>query len=347
MHPPLRPKLILLVALALVLTAGLTACGSTSSAKPAGSDIAVVGGVHVSQQDFNELLTQARTSFKQQGQKFPTVGSTAYETLKSQAIGVLVGAAERQQAAAKLGVTVTSAQVQARLDQIKKQYFAGSESKYQAQLKTQGLTDNLVHFDIRAQLVSEAVQAKLTKGLNVSAADVKTYYTQHLSSYTQPESRDVRHVLVKNKALADTLYAQLKGGADKVWCAIAKKYSQDPSSKNNCGKLTVTKGQTVAEFDKVAFSEATKTVHAPVHNAQYGWFIIEPLSNVKPSTTQPESKVASAIKTTLLQQKTNSAMVAWNDQVTKSFCSGSKVSYQAGYTPSPDPCATVTNQTTT
>ena len=89
-----------------------------------------------------------------------------------------------------------------------------------------------------------------------------------------------------------SIYAQLKAGNDKTWCTLAKKFSQDPSSKDNCGKLTVSKGQTVPAFDKVAFSEKTKTIHAPIHDATYGWFVIEPLSIVHPRTTTPEKQVA-------------------------------------------------------
>jgi hypothetical protein len=42
-------------------------------------------------------------------------------------------------------------------------------------------------------------------------------------------------------------------------------------------------------------------------------------------------------------------MTDWVTQTTKDFCSGSKVKYQTGYQPSPDPCASTstTNATTT
>jgi parvulin-like peptidyl-prolyl isomerase len=182
----------------------------------------------------------------------------------------------------------------------------------------------------------------------VSASEVHTYYLAHPQLYSQAESRDVRHILVKQKPLAESIYSQLKKGNDQTWCTLAKKYSQDPSSKSNCGKLTVSKGQTVPEFDKVAFSQPTKTIHAPVHNSQYGWFVIEPLSNLKPKSTTPEKQVSSSIKQQLLQQDKNQAMTDWVSSLTKSFCSGSKIKYQVGYAPTPDPCtATTTNATTT
>ena len=61
----------------------------------------------------------------------------------------------------------------------------------------------------------------------------------------------MRHILVKTKAQADELEAQLKDGGD--FAALAKQYSQDTGSKENGGKLTISRGQTVAPFDKAAF----------------------------------------------------------------------------------------------
>ena len=45
-------------------------------------------------------------------------------------------------------------------------------------------------------------------------------------------------------ALAASLFQQLKSGGD--WCALAKKYSKDPSSSSTCGKATFTQGQTMS-----------------------------------------------------------------------------------------------------
>ena len=100
------------------------------------------------------------------------------------------------------------------------------------------------------------------------------------------------------------------------------------------------------EFDKVAFSEKTKTIHPPIHDATYGWFVIEPLSIVHPRSTTPEQQVAATIKQQLLQQKKNQAITTWFNNLTKSFCKGGKIQYQVGYTPSPDPCASTTSTNT-
>jgi parvulin-like peptidyl-prolyl isomerase len=340
-----KVKFPLLLALFAALLAG---CGG-GAASLKSSDVATVGGIHVSKTDFNALIDQAKRSYATQAppKVFPKPGTADYETIKGQAVTLLVQQAEREEKAGSMGINVTASDVQKRLDQIKKQYFAGSETRYQAQLKKQDLTDAQVREDIRQQLISEDVFNKVTSKVTVSTSAIHAYYVAHPTLYSQPESRDVRHILVKSKPLAESLYAQLKSGTDKTWCTLAKKYSQDPSSKNVCGKLTVSKGQTVPEFDKVAFTSPAKAVHAPVHSAQYGWFVIEPLSAIKSKSSTPEKQVSNTIKQQLLQQDKNQAMTDWVASLSKSFCSGSKIKYQVGYVPSPDPCTATTTAATT
>ena len=334
------------IALVAILLAG---CGGGGSASLAKDDVAVVGKVHVTKKQYDTLIAQAQTSFKQQGRPFPKAGTTDYETVKGQAITLLVQQAERESKASSMGIKISDADVTKRLAQIKKQYFQNKEARYQAQLKKQHLTDASVRNDIRSQLISEAVFNKVTSSAKVSDSDVHAYYVAHPQLYTQPQSRDVRYILVKKKADAESVYAQVKAGGDKAWCTLAKKYAKDASGQN-CGKATFTKGQTVAAFDTIAFSQPTKVVHAPIYDpTQYkSWFVIEPLANVKPRSSTPEKQVATSIKQQLVQTKKNQAMTDWVASTTKGFCSGSQIKYQVGYTPSPDPCTvTTTNATTT
>jgi parvulin-like peptidyl-prolyl isomerase len=168
----------------------------------------------------------------------------------------------------------------------------------------------------------------VTATVKVSDADLKQYYDQHQDQYSQPASREVRHILVKDKGTADKLYSQLKGGAD--FAALAKKFSQDPGSKSLGGKLTVSKGQTVPPFDKVAFSLKTKELSQPV-KTQYGWHVIQALSAVKPAKKTPFAQVKEAIRQQLLQQKRSEAMSKWVDDLKKEYAS--KINYATGFAP--------------
>ena len=324
----------------ICLAALLAGCGG-GTAKVKKTDVAVVGGTHIDKTQYDALVAQAERSFKQQARPFPKAGSSDFATIKNQAVTLLVQQAEREEKAKGLGIEIKDKQVDDRLAQIKKQYFQGSEKRYKQQLEKQGLTDAQVRNDIKAQLISEAVFKKVTADVKVSDSDVHDYYAQHPQLYAQPQSRDVRHILVKSKALADKIYKQLKGGAD--FAKLAKQYSQDPGSKANGGKLTVRKGQTVPPFDKVAFSLKTNELSKPVHT-QYGWHVIQALSAVQPAKTTPEAQVKDSIKQQLLQTKKNEAMTTWVNDTEKQF--SKKVRYQVGYAP-PSTGTTSTAATTT
>jgi parvulin-like peptidyl-prolyl isomerase len=344
------------IALVAVLLAG---CGGGGSASLGKDDVATVGKVHVTKAQFAALIAQAQRSFALQKRPFPKQGTTDYETVKAQAMTLLVQQAEREAKAASMGINISNSDVDKRLSDIKKQYFPCqdpkakdqakcSETRYQAQLTKQHLNDAQVRNDIRSQLISEAVFNKVTKTANVSASDIHAYYVAHPQLYSQPQSRDVRYILVKKKADADSIYAQVKTGGEKAWCKLAKKYAKDASGQN-CGKATFTKGQTVPVFDNIAFTQPVNVVHAPVYDpTQYkSWFVIEPLTAVKPRQSTPEKQVAASIKQQLAQQKKNQVMTDWVASTTKGFCSGSQIKYQVGYKPSPDPCASTTSTVST
>src|SRR5437762_919196 len=316
------------LALVVVLVA---ACGGGGSKKVPAGAVAVVGSAKVDRSQFEGLITQAKRTYKSQKRTFPKAGSAEYQALQTQAVEFLVQRQEFAQRAKDLGISVSDKQVNDRLAQIKKQYFGSSEKKYLAQLKAQGLTDAEVHDDIRSQLISEAIFNKVTKGVKANDADIKAYYDAHKSQYGQPESRDVRHILVKSKSQAQSIYDHLRGDKGSDFAAYAKKYSQDPGSKNQGGKLTITKGQTVPAFDQAAFTLPTKAISTPV-KTQFGYHIIQPLSDVRPAKTTPLKDVKASIEQQLLQQKKNAAMTKWVDDTKKSYCKDSKVRYAPGFT---------------
>jgi hypothetical protein len=334
----------------LLVAALLAGCGGGGAAKLSSDDVAVVGDTHITKTQFDNLMAEAKASYQEQGRSFPKQGTTDYQSVQAQAVSLLVQQAARETKASSMGITVSDAEVQKRLDALKKQYFNGSDAKYKAQIKKQHVTDAQIRSDLRSQAISQALYNKVTKDVKVPQSEIDNYYKQHLSLYKQPATRDVRYILVgKSKATAESVYRQLKAGGDKAWCTLAKKYKKD-SSGDNCGKATFTKGQTVAVFDKAAFETQTKVIHPPFYDpTQYkAWFVMEPLSAVKKATTTPEKQVAASIRQTLLTQDKSKTMSDFVVKTMKGFCSG-KIKYAVGYTASPDPCAvtTTTNATTT
>jgi parvulin-like peptidyl-prolyl isomerase len=302
------------------------------------SDAAVVNGEHITQASLDRRLFEAKCSYELQKRTFPKAGSQEYQAIQQQVLQSFVQRIQLQQKAPSLDVSVSDKQVEDQLASLKKQYFGGDEKKYAAELKKQCVTDQEVRDDIRANLLSNAIFTKVTAGAVVTAAQVRSYYDAHREVYTSPQTRVVSHILVKDKALADKLYGQLESGAD--FAALAKKYSTDPGSKSQGGQLTITRGQTVAPFDRVAFELRTGQLSKPV-KTQFGWHIIHADKPATPRKSTPFPQVKQSIRQQLLQQKRNDALQKWLDGLKKEYAS--KVSYATGLAPA----ATTAPATTT
>ena len=326
----------LIAVFAVAIAAGALAAGCGSQRKSVGAnDVAVVGSCEVSKDQFDRLMSQAKKNYAANKQAWPDTGTAQYVALRKQAMQFLVQRCEFEQKASDLGIKVTDSDVDKQLATIKSQYFgkAGKcdstcEQKFQAELKKQNLDLDQVRQDVRASVIQNKIYEKVTAGVQVSDTDVTDYYKKNKTQYVQPESRDVRHILVKKKALAASLYQRAKSGEN--FAALAKKYSTDPSSKDSGGKLTVSKGRQVPEFDKVAFALKVREIGNPVKTT-YGWHVIQALTPIKPKSVTKLSEVKTAIKQQLLGQKKQEEMRKWVDDTSKDF--ESKTNYQVGYAP--------------
>jgi parvulin-like peptidyl-prolyl isomerase len=331
------------LALGLLLTTvavAVSACGGGSDDVPA-SAIAVVDGTEIPKAELDELIAQAKKGYENQDQQFPKAGTPEFQSIQTQYVAYLVELEEFRQAADDMGVEVTDKDVDAAESEVIKSRFDGKRSEYEKALKQQGFTaEQYREKALEVSALSKKIFDEVTKDVKVTDADIFQYYTENQSQYGTPESRDVRHILIaeKNgeeevdfaasKAKADDIYSQLEGGAD--FAALAKSSSADPGSKDTGGKLTISRGQTVPEFDKVAFALDEGELSKPV-KTQYGYHVIEAVSEVRKATVTPLAKVRASIRTTLLQQHRNEAMQAWVEDLRKGY--EGKVSYAAGYEP--------------
>ena len=131
--------------------------------------------------------------------------------------------------------------------------------------------------------------ASLESTVTPSDADLQSVYNQSLDRFRSPEQVKVRHILLKIdaskkddaakkddaqvQAKAADLLKQLKGGAD--FAEMAKKYSEDPGSKEKGGDVGfITRGQMVKPFEDAAFSLKTGEMSGLVKTS-YGYHILK------------------------------------------------------------------------
>lgn len=257
--------------------------------------------------------------------------ASQFATLSTQVLNTLITDYWYQAEATKQHVTTSNAAVMKAFEAAKKQGFP-TEAQFTTYLSQTGLTVQDILFEFRVTTLYNKLLAK--HATKVTPAKVQAYYNAHLSQYTTPETLDLRIVLTNTSAQALAAKAALTKGMS--WNVVAKKYSIDPTSKNNGGLLVnVTKGEEDQALDAAAFAAPAGKLLGPIHG-QFGYYIFE-VAKIKPSKTQPLSAATALIEQTLTTQLETKASNAVNAQARKDFLSRTtcralyKVSNCSGY----------------
>jgi peptidyl-prolyl cis-trans isomerase C len=161
----------------------------------------------------------------------------------------------------------------------------------------------------------------LQKKLVVDEAAVKAYYDKHPDRFKQPDLVSVRHILVTvkqgegqpgmsdadAKARVAKIQAELKKGTK--FEALAKKYSDDPGSKENGGLYAdADPSGWVPEFGAAARTQPVGKVGAPVKTS-YGYHLIKVVSR-KPAREVPFEEAKGHAEKMAQQERQG---IVWNE----------------------------------
>lgn len=150
------------------------------------------------------------------------------------------------------------------------------------------------------------------KDIRIEDARVSEHYNSNIAKYRVEKRVKARHILIalspdadektekeaKEKALK--VSQELKAGGD--FAELAKKYSDDPSVKDNGGDLGYfSKGQMVKPFEDAAFALKEGELSEPV-KTQFGFHIIK-VEKIENERTKPLAEVRGEILKTLTEEE--------------------------------------------
>ena len=297
-----------------LLVAGLSVAPATNAAGTNATDapknpfelfdevVAQGDGVKVTRAQLDEALVTLRSAAAARGQNIPP---QAMRRLEAQVLSSLIGmqvllpqATEADKAA---GAEIAAKQI------VLMKEGAGTDEAFARQLKTVGIGEASLIKRLTDEATADTILKRELK-VHVTDADVKKFYDENPNKFEKPEMVRAAHILVgttepgggemspeqrKEKlALAENLLKRARAGED--FGRLAAEFSDDPGSKNKGGEYTFPRGQMVAEFESVAFSQRTNQI-SDVVTTRFGYHIIKTLEKT-PAQTVPFAEAEGDIR---------------------------------------------------
>jgi hypothetical protein len=165
-------RLIIVGSVVAVAIAGVVVAALVRSKGGGDKTVQNVAGHRITQDDLELTVEHFHEEADREGKPFPGKGSKGYERVERIALGLLIDQAAIQAAAARIGLHVTEAQVDARVAARPGESDEGGDVRVKAEAAFTRATE-------RTQLIVEAVSRKLTAGIRVRPAQARAYYRVH------------------------------------------------------------------------------------------------------------------------------------------------------------------------
>lgn len=288
----------------LFLVIGI-AVGIGEPAIPSG-DVAIVEGApgeagRISESAYEHALELAAV---QAGLKSaPKPGEEKYAEIQKAALSSLFDVVWIEGLAAEMGISATPKEVAAELKKLKKENFK-TEAEYRQFIKKAHYTPEDVNDRVKLQILSTRIQSRVTEGAPKPGEDeVEGYYEEaKATQFTQKASRSIRLILNKDRKKAEAAQALLeKDHSATSWGKVAKKYSEDPLTKESGGlRSGLTEGALEEPLDADVFGAPKGRLEGPIKTKQ-GYYVFEVESST-PEKVQALKDVKPQIESQLTQR---------------------------------------------
>lgn len=270
---------------ALLVTLVLTACGGTAGDPTVA---ATVNGEDIPIATVEERLEVAKADPQVQ-QNLEGDDGTAERQIQAQILSQLIRSSLLEQGAVGLDVTVTDADVDARLQEIIDSPQFGGQEAFDAFIAERGLSQEDVNTQIRDLVYQEKVQEALTADIEIPQDRIDAAFAEQAAGGGNPRAR---HILVGTEEEAQDVLSRLEAGED--FGDLAAEVSTDPSAQENRGELgEIAPGQTVPEFEEALTAAAEGEVVGPVQT-QFGFHVIERLA--APTQEEAEEQIREQLR---------------------------------------------------
>lgn len=229
-----------------------------------------------------------------------------------------------EQEGKKLGIHVTEKDVDTAIDGVKAKFNLTDEQMAEV-LKKQNLTLQAFREQWRRQLLAnKLIGTQVQSQIAVTEDEIKKYYEENNVKLEPTSQARIAHILIPVTSPDDEEGAQklalevaklAKSGKD--FGKLAKEYSKDPASAEKGGDLGYFKqGELAEELYKAIEETPTGKIVGPVKSSE-GYHIIKVIDKKKSETTSLDKSKEDEIRETLYQQKVESAIKAWLEDVKK------------------------------
>jgi len=291
----------LVACLAAVTITVASGCGGTRSAgadataapRDGGTVAARVDGVDVTRADVDAILAEARLEGR------------ALE--RSQALDQAVRRVLIRRAAARAGVTVDAAAVQAGLSAISER--RGGEAALTAALKTAGLTRDQLKAAVAAGLLEGGLADAKFPGLRAGDAAAKSFYRRNAAVlFTTAAEVRLGKITMPGELIAEKVAARLAAGA--TFGPTARRFSMDPETRFEGGLLGWVAVITLPPEVRAALAGLRAgDVTEPVRSSGR-WHLFKLFAR-RPAVVTPFAEAAAPIRRELTRRRRAAALDDW------------------------------------